>query len=208
MVLRLTRNLLDRLKRFIIDRILGIHDTPHRIALGVAIGFFITWTPTIGFQMALIVVFSSLLRANKVVGVPIAWLTNPATLWLYIPNYWVGAKLLGQRYDVSVLMRHLQKAFSLTCPMLDRVKELGAALGAVFWPLWVGSIIVGLALGAVMYVATRYAVVRYRRLLHAHAARPAAAPSPGAAAGSLTTGQDAGQGAADSATGPAGRQSK
>jgi len=42
-----------RLKRFLVHNVLHVDDTPHRIALGVAIAIFVTWTPTIGFQMLL-----------------------------------------------------------------------------------------------------------------------------------------------------------
>ena len=74
------RFLANKIKRFFIYRVLGLNDTPHRIALGLAIGIFVTWTPTIGFQMVLTVVLSTLFRANKFVGVPFVWISNPLTV--------------------------------------------------------------------------------------------------------------------------------
>ena len=75
-----------RAQRFVKYRILHVDDTPHRIALGVAIGMFVAWTPTIGFQMGLTVLLCALFRANKLVGVPLVWISNPLTI---IPVYFV-----------------------------------------------------------------------------------------------------------------------
>ena len=51
---RRLRMALWQTERFIKYRVLHVDDTPHRIALGVALGFFVTWTPTIGVQIVLI----------------------------------------------------------------------------------------------------------------------------------------------------------
>ena len=59
------RYIIRRLRRFFIYRVLHVDDTPHRIALGIAVGIFITWTPTIGMQMILTVLISALVGANK-----------------------------------------------------------------------------------------------------------------------------------------------
>ena len=74
-------------RRFIVHRVLHADDTPHRIALGVAAGLFIGLTPTVGFQMVLAVALAAALRANKVVCIPMVWITNPFTI---IPIYISG----------------------------------------------------------------------------------------------------------------------
>ena len=58
----------QKVKDFVVYGVLHADDTPHRIALGVAIGIFVTFTPTLGFQMILVAVIATLLRANKFVG--------------------------------------------------------------------------------------------------------------------------------------------
>jgi len=68
-----------------VDRVLQVHDTPHRIGLGVATGIFVAWTPTVGFQMALTVALAWLVGANKVVGVPFVWISCPPT---YFATYY------------------------------------------------------------------------------------------------------------------------
>ena len=93
------RYIYRKVRDFFIYRVLHVDDTPHRIALSVAIGIFVTWTPTIGLQMIITVLLCWLFRANKVVGVPFVWISNPLTIVpIYYPNYVVGCWLLGGEY--------------------------------------------------------------------------------------------------------------
>jgi len=170
-----------KLKSFVLYRILGLDDTPHRIALGVAIGIFITWMPLIGFQMVLILFLSTVLRANRLVGVPLAWITNPATLWIYIPNYYVGCAVVGARYDVATLWRGLVRAFGVEGGLSQRFAGLGEALWQVFWPLWWGSMIVAGVLAVAAYLTTYRGVLAYRRHRARQAARAAGTQAPAGA---------------------------
>ncbi len=83
-------------ERFFIYRVLHVDDTPHRIALGVAVGIFVAWTPTFGLQMILTVLLATLLRGNKLVGLPFVWISNPVTAWpIYFKmNYPLGKAIL------------------------------------------------------------------------------------------------------------------
>ena len=91
------RAAIKSVKDFCILRILHADDPPHRLALGIAIGMFVTFTPLIGFQMLISVFLAWLLRANKLVGVPLVWISNPVTFVpIYYPCYWLGCKVLGQ----------------------------------------------------------------------------------------------------------------
>jgi hypothetical protein len=177
------RYVLNRLKRFFIYRVLHVDDTPHRIALGVAIGIFVTWTPTIGFQMVLTVALSALLRANKAVGVPFVWISNPLTLGpVYGPNYLLGCWLLGGRYHGGHFL-HFLKAAASGSGWMERLNAIWKAMWTIFWPLWTGSIVVGLLLGLLSYFATRWAVIRYRRHWHRKHPAPWKSQEPEAAGG-------------------------
>ena len=52
-------------KKGIIHRILNTKGSPHRIALGAAIGTFVAMTPTLGLQTILSTILALVLRANK-----------------------------------------------------------------------------------------------------------------------------------------------
>ena len=173
------RRQFDRLTHFVVHKILGVHDSPHRIALGVAIGIFVAWTPTIGFQMAITIFLATLCRANKVVGVPLVWISNPATLWLYIPNYLLGCWLLQEEPSTDRLIRALGQAFGIND---NSIKERFIVLVQTLWdvlaPLMLGSVIIGAALGVICYVATYRGVLAYHRWRQHAAPRPDEAMAP------------------------------
>lgn len=164
-IIRAAKKIAVTVERFFVYRVLSLDDTPHRIALGVAIGIFITWTPTIGVQMALIVAISALFRANKFVGVPFAWISTPFTaVPIYYPSYRLGCWLLRKEADpVSTI----SDAAQLTGGWLDRTWEWAQAIMSIFWELWLGSLIVALVLGFITYFVIYFLVVNYRKGLHA-----------------------------------------
>ncbi len=154
----------NKLKRWFIYRVLHVDDTPHRIALGVAVGIFITWTPSIGFQMLLTVAISTLLRANKFVGVPFVWISNPLTLVpIYGPNFLLGAWLLGGDYSYDRFADSLAHAVSFGGTWWERIQSWWEATIHFFWPLWIGSVINALVLGVITYVLIYWGVTAYRK---------------------------------------------
>jgi hypothetical protein len=147
-------------KEFLVHRVLHVDDTPHRLALGVAIGIFVTWTPTIGFQMLLTVALAWLLRANKLVGIPFVWISNPLTLVpIYLPSYYLGRWLLGS----DVPPPDFGKVLSAGGGWLETLRTWWSVTWHAFLPLWIGSLLVALALGLLSYFAMYHTIVIYRR---------------------------------------------
>ena len=163
------RRIWRKVERFFIYRVLSLNDTPHRIALGVACGLFVTMTPTIGLQMVLTVLLASLLRANRFVGVPFVWITNPLTLVpLYGPSYLLGNWVLGSHYSWHHFMACMSQAVRFSGDWWETTRAWWLAAMGIFWPLWIGSLIVALIVGALAYVLTLWGVVTFRRGLSAH----------------------------------------
>ena len=153
-----------KIERFLVYRVLSINDSPHRIALSVAIGIFITWTPTIGLQMILTIALCFLLRANKLVGVPFVWISNPLTIVpIYAPNYFVGCWILG--HSKTEGWKNLIAADTFSTSLWDRAVDWFEAIKPIFLELWVGSIVVGLVLGVITYFVVYRMVVIYRAKL-------------------------------------------
>ena len=154
-------------KRFIIHSILHADDSPERLARGVAVGVFMTFTPTIGLQMILVVSLAWLLRANKIVGLPFVWITNPFTFVpIYYPMYVIGAMITG--YDLVGIEWWKQLGHP---PAIDWWNLAGmwemfrfylAKLTRVAVPLWVGSLLVSTVLGLLSYFVTLSFVRTYR----------------------------------------------
>jgi hypothetical protein len=158
------KQLLGWVERFFIYRVLSLDDTPHRIALGVAIAVFVTWTPTVGLQMLLTVAVATLLRANKLVGLPFCWLSNPATFVpIYIPNYWVGCKLLGRTPDG---WSTIVDAMHFSGGWLERTATWYQTVSEIFWELLLGSVVVALVLSVMSYFAVYRMVVVHRERWH------------------------------------------
>jgi hypothetical protein len=158
---RVRIRLLQRwISRFILHSVLHADDPPHRLALGIAIGVFITFTPTVGFQMALVVFLAWLLRANKIVGLPIVWLTNPVTIVpIYYTCYRVGRFVLQQPPVGFGWWSELSRPPK---GWLPAAAFYSRRFTEIAWPLWMGSLLVGLLLGYLAYYASYHAICAYR----------------------------------------------
>jgi len=158
------RFLAKKAKDFFVYRVLGINDTPHRIALGVAVGMFVAWTPTVGIQMVLTAFIAAMLGANKVVGLPWVWISNPATMLpIYYWNYRIGRLMLGGDWPPLRLRKVVR-----TEGWWQKFWVLLHETVVVAWPLWMGSLIVAAATAVPTYFIIRWAVIAYRRHRHRH----------------------------------------
>ncbi len=145
--------------------LLHLDDSAHQIALGAAVGVFIAFTPTIGFQMLLVLVVTAALRANKVAGLPMPWISNPATIPpIFTLNYLLGHALVGGPSPRQFVHR-LEDVIRLKGGWLASVKAWWHLMIDMALPLWVGSVIVGLVAGLVTYGVMFYLIRTYRRHL-------------------------------------------
>lgn len=151
----------DALRHYVYHTLLHADDPPHRLAMGVAIGVFVTFTPTVGFQMMLVVLLAWLLRANKAVGVPIVWISNPATVVpIFFACYLVGELILGG----EPIGRGWWNEFATPPPgWFPRVEYYWSRLMKIALPLWTGSLVVGLTLAYLCYYIAFYGIRGYRR---------------------------------------------
>ncbi len=165
-------SLYRRISFFVVHRILHTDDTPSRIARGVAIGMFIAWLPLIGLQMLLALGLSFIFRANKVAGLPVVWISNPFTLGpIYYPSYLLGSAMLRSQPVNLESLEHRFAAFSsLSWSM--RFRECADFLfGGIFYPTFIGSLVVGAVMAVATYFLTVRAVNRHRQRRIARRAR-------------------------------------
>ena len=161
-----------RIGFFVVHRILRTDDSPSRIARGVAIGVFMAFLPLMGLQMLLVLAASLILRANKLVGLPIVWISNPFTMGLiYYPGYLLGSALL--RYQ-PVERANLEDRFDeiASLPWAIRTKEYaGVFFEKILYPTFIGSLIIGFILAIASYFLTVWAIRRHREHRIARRAR-------------------------------------
>ena len=87
---------LGRAKQFIKFRIIHVDDSPHRIALGVAMGFFTAFLPFLGLHTISALFLAFVTRANKAVALLCSWICNPFTVVpIFIPSYLLGRKVVS-----------------------------------------------------------------------------------------------------------------
>lgn len=152
----------QRTRRFILHRVLHADDPPHQLALAVAIGVFITITPTVGVQSILVVLVAWLLGANKLLGVPVLWISNPITI---VPMYY-GC------YKVGVLLTQTDGVdpewwTALADPppagWIESIAFYWSRFTEVAVPMWVGCLVVAAIAGPISYVIS-YRMIRFYRL--------------------------------------------
>ena len=77
--------------RYLEYKIVHIDDSPAKIAIGLAIGLFVAWTPLLGLHILIVLALAVLLRANKFVALTSVWVSNVFTFAIiYYPAYLVG----------------------------------------------------------------------------------------------------------------------
>jgi len=151
---------LRRLRTFLYHSVLHADDPPHRLALGAAIGMFTAFTPTVGFQMMLSVCLAWALRANKAIGLPVVWISNPATMIpMYYSCYQVGRLILGRP---SVPGRWWAELTEPPPGWWSALSFYWSRLIEIAQPLWVGSVVLGILAGYVTYYATYHVICAYR----------------------------------------------
>jgi uncharacterized protein (DUF2062 family) len=128
-------------ERFI--ALLHLDDPPWRVALALAVGVFISFTPFLGFQTLLALLVAAVARLNAAVVVTGTWLNLP---W-FMPFVYAGALKLG-----ALLLRDLH------------------SLGDWSLALLIGTTLLGLAAAGVTYLVA-FGVMR-RRWRRRHRPRP------------------------------------
>ena len=188
MVKRRIRYYLRRGRRFVYHRILHADDPPHRLALSLAIAMFITFTPTVGFQMVLVVFLTWLLRANKLVGVPVVWISNPATIPpIYYVCYLVGRLLMGSQ-PVAEDWEWWQQLAGPYPPggWWPKVVFFWERFMQILPQLVVGGVVVGLATGIPTYYLSYFGIRAYRMKRWGQLVPPSANRAAGGKTGGKT----------------------
>jgi uncharacterized protein (DUF2062 family) len=166
----------DKLVNVVKKRILGVEDTPHRIAFGVFLGFVVGFTPTMGLQIVIYLAMAALLRANKVSGIPIVFITNPFTAVPIYYAFWkLGIFVMHGTWHRPGSPGPIKETDVEPVPsLLHRLLELDYWIG--LWgkivnfgaELWVGSLVAGFLVGLIAYVVTYRMVLAYRKHKHSH----------------------------------------
>lgn len=119
------------------------HLNRHSVAKAFVIGLFWMAIP-IPSQMIAAAIFAVLFRANLPLSVALVWISNPLTMApIFYFNYVVGSLILGEKADDDF-------HFELSWDWLINT------LGELWLPLYLGSAVVGIALGLISYLVIHF----------------------------------------------------
>ena len=132
--------------RSLVFKLLDLHDPPHSLAGGVAIGMFIGFTPLFGLKTLLCVGVAYLLRCNPIAAVIAVSLHDVVTpLWpvLLDLEYTIGSRLIGffdgVVHPVSVMEFHVHDLLKWT------------TFFTIGLPILLGSIFLSVPAAAISY---------------------------------------------------------
>lgn len=134
---------------------MAINDTPHSIALGLAIGFFFGFTPLLGMKTLLSIGVAWLCKSNKIaaaISVTLHDLLLPFMPAIYFWEYRVGLWALQRPRHAVRGLHHV--------PLREWMQW--TTFFTVGQPLLVGSIFLALPGAALLYVFAHWLIVRTR----------------------------------------------
>lgn len=137
----------SRVKKIVVDEITAANNSNSVIALSLALGAFLAFSPAWGFQTILAVSLALLLRLNKVLVLITVNISSipPIIPLILLAGYQVGAFVLKGSFQSEV-------------PDLTNLKILGEN----FLQFGIGSLILAIGIGALFYSVIYFLLKKYR----------------------------------------------
>ena len=135
--------------RFLVKRLKSLNGDPHFIAMGMAIGVFVSFTPTIPFHTVLAIALAYVFSGSKAAAAIGVWVSNPVTVpFFYYASYKVGCLVLWKRIP-----------FNVKYESISMLLRLGMDVTLV---MMLGGIVLGIIPGIATYIVTRKIVESIR----------------------------------------------
>lgn len=149
---------------YIRKRILRISATPHKVALGFAIGIFLACSPLFGMHIILAIFFSWVLRANIAAAIIGTVFSNPLTFLLIVmADYKIGYFFLSFFSNVDeISLSQIRVLFDGLA--LSNVSLLfkGAWL-SIMRPMILGGTLLGIIFSSLSYIGVYRAIARFQQ---------------------------------------------
>ena len=126
-----------------------LNGDPHYVALGMAIGVFISVTPTIPFHTVIALALAFILRGSKAAAAIGVWFSNPIT----IPLFYKGS------YDLGISILGNSAPFSTEYESILELLKLGADVTIA---MITGGVILGILPAIAAYFITRRIFIKLR----------------------------------------------
>lgn len=149
----------SRSARYSFLRLKRVPSSPHRVALGAAIGVFAVFTPFLGLQLVIAGVLAIVLRGSIVASFLSSFVGNPLTypiIWFSTFN--LGNVLLGATPSFRLVDLHSRAGNlwdSLVSGSFRAILESMENIWPIFKPMVIGSLPLGVFAACVAYVGVR-----------------------------------------------------
>ena len=134
------------------DRFKKLQGDPNYIAMGMAVGVFVSLTPTIPFHTVIALSLAFILKGSKPAAAVGVWFSNPVT----IPVFYYGS------YKVGMFMLGKSIPFNAKYESVSELMKLGLDVTIA---MIAGGMILGIIPGIATYFITRkiFNTIRVRR---------------------------------------------
>jgi len=160
---------------YIGHRIKRLPDTPHKIAMGIACGVFVTFTPFFGLHFLLAWILALMFRGNILAAIMATFVGNPITFPIIAAtSYQLGLRIMGMGHEKTVwskihdsfvdafntLWANIRSIFGSEQSSWDGFFEFAQD---VFLPYLVGGIIPGLFVSGLFYVFSKPLIAGHQK---------------------------------------------
>lgn len=156
---------LKRSTLYIWHRIARISGSPHYIAMGIAAGAMVSWTPFIGFHFLLAAIVAFFIRGSLIASAFGTFFGNPFTFpFIWIATYNLGGFILGMEHKSSIDISLPHGTFALLLTDPSRFGEvIWEVIGPYLIPMLIGSIPLGLICFISLYFLMRTLIASYQQ---------------------------------------------
>lgn len=159
---------------YVIHRLRRLPDKPHRIARGVAVGLFVSFTPFFGFHLLISAGVAWLIGGNIVAALLATLVGNPITFpFMMAAAVGTGNFLLNQpdTLHLALIMHSFARASVELWHNIDMIFSGGQPhwgnlrwfFARIFWPYLVGGMVPGVVFGLAGYYLTLPIVAAYQK---------------------------------------------
>ena len=149
------RRSFTRSARYFSKRVMRLTATPHAIAAGVGAGAFASFLPYLGFHFLIAMGIAWFLRGSLLASMLGTAIGNPLTF----PIIWAAGLATGREI---LQMTGPHAAEQMRIGELLAQGDLLNLWGPLVYPMTVGGAALGLVVGVVSYVITRWAVAGFQ----------------------------------------------
>ena len=144
-------------------KLIKLNNTPEGIALGVAIGVFIAILPLYGLHTLMVIVAAILLRrVNKIAILIGTNISLPHTVtFITWGGYELGRLVLGKKYP-ALSLGYFKDIFFNNFS-LQRIGNLYHQIRGFYYPLFIGSVILGVTCAVFFYFIVLFFMKKIRK---------------------------------------------